>query len=166
MKKMTEKLLVSVFLFLFLASGTYAPASAMGRTSGVVHADAPDFRLESVGGKTVELKDLKGKGAILFFFTTWCPYCREKIPALSRDYGRFQNEGVTLMVINVGESERKVSSFAEKEHAAFDIFLDKDMKVSENYGVVGVPTFVLIDKDGKVAYEGNDLPHNYNKLLE
>lgn len=124
-----------------------------------------DFTLDTAGGKTVSLKEAKGKGVILFFFTTWCPYCRQKFPSLSKDYETFRREGIELFVIDAGESQAKVSSFLSKAQPPFDVLLDKSTAVAEAYGVVGVPTFILISKSGVVVYEGNDLPGNYKELL-
>jgi peroxiredoxin len=123
------------------------------------------FTLDTVSGKTVSLKDAKGKGVILFFFTTWCPYCRQKFPALSKDYETFRREGIEFFAIDAGESQAKISSFLRKVNPPFDVLLDKSAAVAEAYGVMGVPTFVLISKSGVVVYEGNDLPGNYKDLL-
>mgnify|MGYP001602487520 FL=1 len=131
-----------------------------------VFADAAfDFTLDTVSGKTVSLKDAKGKGVILFFFTTWCPACRQKFPSLSKDHETFRREGIGLFVIDAGESQAKVSSFLSKVNPPFDVLLDTSTAVAEAYGVMGVPTFILISKSGVVVYEGNDLPGDYKELL-
>lgn len=126
---------------------------------------ALDFTLETVQGKSVSLAEYKNKGVILFFFTTWCPMCQRKIPALSKDYGDCQKDGVNFFAVDVGESLPKVSSFAAKHNVPFDILLDKDMKFSEQYDVMGVPTFIIIGKSGRVVYAGNDMAGNYKELL-
>lgn len=127
---------------------------------------APDFSLQTVSGKTVALNQLKGKGIILFFFTTWCPYCREKIPMLSKNYSTYQSQNIELVPVNVGESLPKVNAFLAKHEVPFDVLLDSATKVSGAYGVMGVPTFVLISKDGRVVYMDNDLPSNYADQLK
>ncbi|MEK7849645.1 MAG: TlpA disulfide reductase family protein [Candidatus Omnitrophota bacterium] len=131
----------------------------------ILAAPAFDFTLDTVGGKTVSLKEAKGKGVILFFFTTWCLYCRQKFPSLSKDYETFRREGFELFAIDAGESQAKVSSFLSKVNPPFDVLLDKSTAVSEAYGIVGVPTFILISKSGVIVYEGNDLPRGYKDLL-
>jgi peroxiredoxin len=162
MNKILLKNVLGVVVILSFCSLQNMPVLA---SLGQKEEQAPDFSLQTVSGKTVALKDIKGKGTILFFFTTWCPYCRQKLPVLAKQYQKYQDEGLGVFVINAGESKGKVSSFSAKEHFPFDILLDVDMKTSEAYGVIGVPTFILISKDGLVIYEGNDMPPDYQKLF-
>lgn len=168
MKKIAMRIAVSLFLFVFFLSSynICASASLLKRKGSPEKVSAPDFSLESISGKTVSLSDLKGKGAVLFFFTTWCPYCRAKIPMFSKEYSLHQSQGIEFLLIDTGESKTKVASFVAKEHLSFDILLDIKMKTADDYGIVGVPTFILISKEGFVVYEGNDLPHNYAELLK
>ena len=156
-----KKFMFFMLLFLFTQSSCFAMAENSAQLSGV----APDFTLETIAGKTVSLKDYRGKGVILFFFTTSCPYCREKVPQLSRDYEKYKSENVELLAINSGDSQRKVSSFAAKEGVSFDILLDSNLKAADSYSIVGVPTFVLVDKDGKIVYNDNAFPSDYVKML-
>ncbi len=165
MNKILLRVVMGTMAALFLFSSRDVSAYASLGQKNQAQTIAPDFSLETIAGKTVVLKDLKGKGVILFFFTTWCPYCRQKLPLLAKQYQKYQSDGLELLVTDVGESRAKVSSFATKEQLPFDILLDVDMKASEAYGVLGVPTFILISKDGLVAYEGNEMPSNYQELL-
>lgn len=162
------RIAVALFLFVFFLSSynVCASASLLKKKGSSEKVAAPDFSLESVSGKTVSLSDLKGKGVILFFFTTWCPYCRSKIPVISKEYSQYQSQGIEFLLIDTGESKIKIASFIAKEHLTFDVLLDSRMKASEDYGVMGVPTFILISKEGFVVYEGNELPHNYAELLK
>ena len=165
MNKIYLRVVMGVLAVLLLFSSRDVSANASLGPKNQAQTIAPDFSLETMAGKTVALKDLKGKGVVLFFFTTWCPYCRQKLPLLAKQYQKYQSEGFELIVTDVGESKAKVSSFAGKENLPFDILLDVDMKASEAYGVLGVPTFILISKDGLVVYEGNEMPSNYQELL-
>jgi len=165
MNKIYLRVVMGVMAVLLLFSSRDVSAYASLGQKSQSQTIAPDFSLETIAGKITALKDLKGKGVILFFFTTWCPYCRQKLPLLAKQYQKYQSDGFELLVTDVGESKAKVSSFAAKEHLPFDILLDVDMKASEAYGVLGVPTFILISKDGLVVYEGNEMPSNYQELL-
>lgn len=153
-----------VLLLSFLSFENVLASASLPKEPKTAEA-AFDFTLDTAGGKTVSLKEAKGKGVILFFFTTWCPFCRQKFPSLSKDYETFHREGIELFVIDAGESQAKVNSFLSKVTPPFDVLLDKDTTVAEAYSIVGVPTFVLISKSGAVVYEGNDLPGGYKELL-
>jgi peroxiredoxin len=168
MKKIAMRIVVSLFVFVFFVSSynICVCASLLKRGGSSEKVAAPDFSLETVSGKTVSLSGLKGKGVVLFFFTTWCPYCRSKVPMLSKEYSQCQDQGIEFLLIDTGESKAKVASFVAKEHLSFDILLDIKMNAAEDYGIVGVPTFILVSKEGFVVYEGNDLPDNYAELLK
>ena len=167
MKRAGTRIILTAVLFLSVLSldNVFASASS-GFKGGQEMPLASDFSLPTVAGSTVALKDFKGKGVILFFFTTWCPYCRHTLPVLAKNYQEYQNQGFELLVIDAGESKPKVSSFIAKESFPFDILLDGDTTVAEAYNVVGVPTFVLVSKQGRIVYSGNDMPAHYKELLE
>lgn len=163
MKTMLKRMAVYLFVSIFLFSTQAFATSVMGRGESVI---APHFQMKTMNGKSVSLEGLRGKDVIVFFFTTWCPWCRKKIPSLIKNEPNYKSEGIELLLVDVGESQAKVFSFANKNNIPSDILLDRDMKVSQDYDVVGVPTVVLISKDGRVVYNGNDLPSNYKQLFE
>ncbi len=111
---------------------------------------APDFVLEDLEGKKVKLSDYKGKVVLLVFSTTWCPYCRTEIPHLKKMYSQYKERGFEVINIDIQESKKKVSSFAAKHELPYKVLLDADGEVARLYGVKGVPTKVLIGKEGKI----------------
>ena len=165
MNKITIKGTLFFVLSLFVLSSQNVSASASIGQSAKEKVVAPEFTLGTAQGKTVSLKDFKEKGKVLFFFTIWCPYCRQKLPVLAKEYEQFRSQNIELLLIDAGESKLKVSSFIAKEQLPFDVLLDTSMKTSEAYEVIGVPTFVLVSKDGLIVYQGNDLPRDYKELL-
>ena len=168
MKDAVKRIIGLVVLSTVLVSLPDIYASAIVPSAGKrsdQEVTAPDFQLETIQGKTVSLKDYKGQGVMLFFFATWCPWCRKKINSFIKDYEQYKRENMAILVIDVGESQRKVESFATKEGVPFDILLDINMKTAEAYDVVGVPTFILVSGEGKIVFEGNEIPENYKSLL-
>ena len=165
-----KKTMVIAAVTLVLGAGTVS-VGAMGttRASGGFEAEgsaAPDFRLRSIQNSTVCLGELKGKNVILFFFTTWCPYCRKKMPDLQKKMPEFQAKNIELLLIDVGESEGKMKSFAQKNQIGLDIFLDLDSSVAGDYGIVGVPTFVFVNQDGVIVAEEGELPYDYEAVFQ
>lgn len=161
-----RKIVPFLCLFLSLLMSCHLYASAFMDKSGL-SGQAPDFSIESLDkGKLYTFNDFKGKSIIMFFFTTWCPYCVKKVPQLNLNQDTYKKQQIQLIVVNVGESRRKVKSFVEAKNLSLDVFLDTESKTAAKYGVVGVPTFVLIAPDGTVRYQGNELPQDYLKLLK
>ena len=62
------------------------------------------------------------------------------------------------MAINTGESAQKVNSFVAGLGLGFKNLLDRDAQVAYDYNVLGVPTYFLISKEGKIIFKGNTLP--------
>jgi len=112
---------------------------------------APDFTLKDLSGKTMSLKDLRGKVVLLDFTTTWCPYCKKDIPNLKKLFISMRDKNFELVSIFINESPKKVSAFAEKYSLPYTILLDEDAGVARAYGIRGVPTKVVVDKKGVIG---------------
>ncbi len=112
---------------------------------------APDFRLENLEGKLIELKSLKGKVVLLNFWATWCGPCKEEMPSMENLYQRFDRKDFTLLAVSVDFEEReKVKRFIEKKGYTFPILLDPKGKVLDLYRVRAIPTTFLIDRRGAI----------------
>ena len=116
-----------------------------------VDAPAPDFQLKDIKGQEVRLGELQGRPVLLVFATTWCPYCREEIPRIKEIYGQGREKKLEVLNIYVNETESKVAEFATKYALPYRVLLDKDGNVAERYQVRGVPTLVLLDRQGKIV---------------
>ena len=114
------------------------------------YINAPDFSLKDLQGKVFQLSKQRGKPVLIFFGATWCPYCRNELPAYKEIYETYANRGLEVIYINIMESRVKVAKFAKTYSLPFQILLDEDGGVASSFAVVGVPTLVLIDKEGKI----------------
>jgi len=168
MKNRGKKFIGFFIIFVFLLSMPNPSALALASAKEEKAQDdmAADFKLDTASGKTVHLKELRGKDLVLLFFATWCPYCQKKIKNMTKNQETYKKDGVEIILIDVGESARQVSSFASKEKVPFDILLDMDSKTAMEYDVRGVPTFVLVSKEGKILYFDNEMPSNYKKIFK
>ena len=108
---------------------------------------APDFSLDLLGGGTLKLSELKGKAVIINFWTTWCPECKDELPALEAFYRRYADQ-IVLLGINMRETEGLVRPFVERYGVTYPILLDRFERVSRAYQVTGVPETWLIAPDG------------------
>jgi peroxiredoxin len=115
-----------------------------------IEVQAQDFDLKDLSGKTHSLSDYKGKTVLLNFTTTWCPYCIKDIPNLKKMYRTYEDKGFELIAIYIQESNQKVASFAQKYDLPYTILLDTEGMVARSYRVRGVPTKVLVNKQGTI----------------
>jgi peroxiredoxin len=97
---------------------------------------------------------------LLFFWTTWCPYCLQKVKFLNEEYLTLEKNNIALLAINAGEARKLVARLAGKAEIMYKVLLDERGSVSEDYRIGGVPTFILIDKEGKIRYKGNSYPQS------
>lgn len=111
---------------------------------------APDFILKDLAGKDFKLSDAKGKPVLLIFITTWCPSCRSEIPHYKEIYETYGKRGLEVVGIDIEESKNKVSSFAAKNQIPYRTLLDEKGRVAGAYDITGIPTMVLINREGKV----------------
>lgn len=139
-------------------------------SQGQLRPDAPfkaasihsaDFSLKDLQGKVFHLSNQKGKPVLIFFGTTWCPSCRSELPFYKTIYETYAKRGLEVIYINIMETREKVAGFARTNSLPFKILLDENGETATNYTVIGVPTLVLIDKDGKIikiTHSAADLP--------
>lgn len=122
---------------------------------------APDFSLKDLDGKTFRLSKNAGKPVLLFFGATWCPACRTEIPSMKDIYATFTPQGLEIFYINIGESAKRVTRFVQTNKLPYRTLLDENEDVADLYNIVGVPTFILIDKKGiiiNISHRSADLP--------
>ncbi|HPK53456.1 MAG TPA: TlpA disulfide reductase family protein [Smithellaceae bacterium] len=149
MKKINPLLFTLALLILCTATPStaqYIPNAPFKETTFA----APDFSLKDLTGKVFTLNKQKGKPVLLFFGTTWCPSCRKELPRYKELYATYSGR-MEFVYINIMESREKVTKFAKSNSFPFKVLLDESGEVATDYAVVGVPTLVLINKEGNLV---------------
>lgn len=113
---------------------------------------APEFSLVNLKGETVNLKDLRGKVVVLDFWATWCGPCRMTMPLLA-DFVEEKPEQVEFFSVNVWEQDTTlVRPFLAEYGYKFQVLFG-GMELPDEYGVTGIPTLFVIDKEGVIRYK-------------
>jgi len=125
---------------------------------------APDFMLKDMDERAHSLSAYRGKVVMLNFWATWCPPCRREIPSMESIYQDLGKSGFVVLAVNEFETPDHVFAYTGQLSVfpSFPILFDHDSKVSQAYGVKGLPTTVLIDKQGRIVYRavgGRDFDH-------
>ncbi len=127
---------------------------------------APDFTLNNLVDKNLSLNEVRdNKKAIMFFWATWCPHCREALKDINRRADEFEKNGVKIILIDVGEPKASVERYVKSNKIILDSLLDVDSTAAETYQVVGLPTFFYVGEDGIVKDSGHELFENYLEVL-
>ncbi|MEW6758946.1 MAG: TlpA disulfide reductase family protein [Acidobacteriota bacterium] len=158
------------FLGRWILAAAFALVLAPPAWSGTqVGQPAEGFTLTSVeGGKSVRLSDLKGKPTVVVFWATWCPPCRREIPDLKALHREFGPKGLNLLAVAVAfrESKEDVIRFKQDYELPYPVLWDEENRVSEVYGVAGIPTVILVDPEGVIRYRQHYLDESLRALLQ
>jgi peroxiredoxin len=111
---------------------------------------APDLTLQTLDGRTATLSELRGQAVLINFWASWCPPCRNEMPAIQQVYEEYRDEGFTVLAINSQEQEARVSAFAEPLGLTFPILIDRDGSVFDAYQVAALPTTFFVDRAGVI----------------
>jgi thiol-disulfide isomerase/thioredoxin len=112
----------------------------------------PEFRLKTMDGRTLGPRDFPGQVVVVDFWATWCGPCQIQARILESLHGDYQGKGVQFLAANVGEDEATVKGFLQKKPFPYPVLLDPEDEVSSGLGVYALPTLMIVDKKGKIAY--------------
>ncbi len=129
-----------------------SPAEAKGPEMKVKAGDAaPDFKLTDFAGKEWTLGSLKGQVVLLDFWALWCGPCKRAMPAIQKIHEDYKSKGVTVLGVNTWERDADgAKKFLETKGFTYPS-LTKGDDLAGSYGMSGIPTLVVIGKDGKIA---------------
>ena len=126
---------------------------------------APDITLDLPDGKQVQLKDIcKGKFTYIDVWATWCGPCKMEIPFMEKLVERFKgNDKVMFISISVDENVEAWKKMIEKDKpqwAQYNIHGKTNQQFSADWGITGIPRFIMIDKDGNIFAADATRPSN------
>ena len=132
---------------------------------------APDFALVDLNGQKHQLSDYEGQGVFLNFWGTFCKPCEEEFPYIDNQYKYFEDKGVQVLAVDVGETEFAVRKFVERHELTFPVVIDQSEEVQTAYGINPLPITFLIDKDGTVvkSHTGQlteEMVHDFMKQIQ
>lgn len=137
-------------MLLAIVLAAVAPVGALQAAS--LNEKAPDFALKSRAGTNLRLSELRGQVVMINFWASWCGPCRQEMPLLEKLYRRYKKLGFTLLGVNVEKDSRAAQAFLKDINVSFPILYDKENSVSRLYQVSGMPSTVVVDRDGKLRY--------------
>jgi len=153
--------LIVVFAGAFLLyrnwqAGTMARKTTPGQASEVPPGapgpkTAPPFSLKDTNGNIFSSDKLAGKPAVINFFATWCPPCREEIPGFVEVYNKHKGKGFELIGISLDTDTREnMPGFMMNNKVGYRILFG-DLATARAYGgVSSIPTTFFVGKDGEI----------------
>ena len=98
----------------------------------------------------LNLTDYKGSLILLNFWATWCSPCKEEMPSLDKLQINKNLDNLKIFPINVGQENLEKSSkfFNDLQIKNLKIYFDPSINLTKKFGLRGIPTSILINKDG------------------
>ncbi len=137
----------------FLGCRDVAVASdKIANTAGKKLPVAPPWELKDLNGRSVKSSDFKGKVVMLNFWATWCPPCREEIPALIALQNQYKDKGLVVVGVSLDQNgPATVKAFVARMKVHYPVVMGDD-KIAAAYGGVSIiPTTYLIDRQSNIA---------------
>ena len=119
---------------------------------------AIDFRLETWQGEAYTLSAMSGKVVLLEIGSSRTRIHDRQVPEVKIAYERFSKvDDVVILGINDGKTTYQARQYLHEHPIPWPILLDPDGEVRKAYQVIGIPCFILIDRDGNWQYSGREL---------
>ncbi|MDE2481604.1 MAG: TlpA family protein disulfide reductase [bacterium] len=119
--------------------------------AGLAGSQAPVYTMQTDAGASASLAAYRGKIVVMNLWASWCPPCRAEMPDLERLYEQYRGRGVVVVGVNQGEAPARAAAFASSLGITFPIWVDDQQRYGRVYAALGLPTTVLVGRDGVVV---------------
>ena len=142
------------FLIIFIFLIYYAPANAVIDIKNIfINKELKKYEeltfLDDEKNQ-VNLRDYNGKLILLNFWATWCAPCKKEMPSLDKLQVREELNNLEIFTVNVGQDnlEKSLKFFEDLKIKNLKIYFDSPSTLAKKLGLRGIPTSILINKDG------------------
>jgi thiol-disulfide isomerase/thioredoxin len=115
-----------------------------------VGQSAPEIQLPGRSG-AIKLSELKGKAVYLDFWASWCGPCKQSFPWMNEMQAKYGAKGLQVLAVNLDQKPEDATGFLQQTKVDFLIAMDPVGQSAQKYNVKGMPSSLLIGRDGKVT---------------
>lgn len=145
-------ILIAGSTYFLLQNAEPAPASDLSAVPVKVDYPAPELALNNVDGKPVSLTSYRGQVVLVNLWATWCPPCKEEMPALEAYYRKHAKDGFSVVAVNDGDPTSDVEKFVEDYQLTFPVWLDPTyIGTTKAFKTLNLPSSYVINRDGQVV---------------
>lgn len=130
---------------------------------------APGFSLEQLNGERLSVPEsIKGKVVAIRFWADWCPFCKTEMQDIEPVYRQYRERGLVILAINVRQDRETAARFIRNLDISYDVLLDPEGEVARRYGVIGLPSTFIVDRNGLLHTRilGESTPTVFRKIVE
>jgi peroxiredoxin/Tfp pilus assembly protein PilF len=161
--RMKRIVLFTIIVFVYGVL-SFAPAAATLQTlqTGM---EAPDFSLKTVDNETKTFAAVKGeKLTALVFWSTWSAKSEKILKRMQQLHEKYKGQGLSIIAVNVDDQQlstgtlAEIRTISEKLKISFPMLVDHGLVTFHDYGVIALPSTVIMDKDRMIKYELSGYP--------
>ena len=158
------------FKSMIVVGATVLASFALGQDSAkldsLIGKPAPNFSMKDTKGKTWTNSSLKGKVVILDFWASWCGPCKAASPIMEKLYKKYGRKGLVVVGAETLENgQPPIAKAYAKEHGYTYTFTTNNDALTTALGIEGIPAFIIIGKDGRVARTQMGVPQKIDDLF-
>jgi mono/diheme cytochrome c family protein/peroxiredoxin len=117
---------------------------------------APALEVRDVDGKTVSIESLRGSLVLVVFWGTSCSSCVSELPDLEQLAVKYRDAGLRVLPVCLDQTKAAEAHAVAVGHAKnLPVYVDPDGFAKLRYDVQGLPTAVLIDREGRMLGAAN-----------
>jgi len=115
---------------------------------------APELTLMDTQGVSRSFAEYRGRVVLVNLWATWCPPCKEEMPALQSFYDEHKEQGFVVIAINDGDPLEDVLQFVKDYRLTFPVWLDPTYIATEQaFKTLNLPSSFVIDRDGTIQLQ-------------
>jgi len=111
---------------------------------------APALVVQELNGQTFDLAALRGKVVVINFWATWCPPCREEMPALDAFYRRYHSQGLEMIGLSADRSRDESDVRKAMQSFSYPAAMLNSAKSNGFGSPAALPVTYVVDADGVV----------------
>ena len=109
------------------------------------------FGVNPIHAEELDLDQYRGQVVYVDFWASWCIPCKKSFPWMNEMHKKYKDQGLKIIAVNVDEESTDADKFLAGTPAEFEILRDPEGILAKQYKLVGMPTSLLFDTQGKLV---------------
>ena len=110
-----------------------------------------DFTLTDMDGKKVNLADYKGRPVLINFWATWCPPCKQEIPAFIELQDKYRDQGFVVLGVSTDDPADALKQFAAEYKMNYPVLQGTEELMNEYGPIWAIPVSIFVKRDGTIC---------------
>ena len=112
--------------------------------------EAPLFTMKDMNGEDFSLEDLKGKYVLIDFWASWCRPCRDENPRMVSLYNKYKSKNFDFLGVSIDHNQDNWKKAVVDDNLAWTQLIDENNVANKEYGVLAIPSNILLDNEGVI----------------